>query len=121
MGILGGIRIPNEAAVAINAHANYLLYPFSTIAGIIIDPIAATVLVLEPQIAPKKRHASTETTPKPPSTKPTRLFASLIKRLEIPPNSINFPASIKKGIARRGKESLAVKKRCIAAIKGIPW
>lgn len=46
--------MPIEPEIADNALAKPLSYPCFAIAGIKIDPIAATVAVPEPEIAAKK-------------------------------------------------------------------
>src|SRR6056297_2283419 len=55
-------------------------------------------------MAAKKVHATIETAAKPPLICPTRVLARLTILLETPPLSIIAPASMKKGIARSGKE-----------------
>ncbi|MPM95263.1 hypothetical protein SDC9_142417 [bioreactor metagenome] len=80
-------------------------------AGIIIDPMAAVVAAPEPDIAAKNIQATIDTRPRPPDIQPIRVFAKLINLLDIPPLSIRLPASIKKGTAIKGKESVAVKRR----------
>ncbi len=76
--------------------------------GIIIPPMAETVAALEPEMAPKKPEASTVITLSAPGTQPISAFAKEIMRFEMPPLSMMPPASIKKGTAMKGKESMAV-------------
>jgi hypothetical protein len=88
-------------------------------AGIIIDPIAATVAGLEPEIAAKNIQVTIATSAKPPVIEPTILFARLINRRDIPPPSIKEPAIIKKGIAIKGKDDTAVNIRWATTKRGI--
>lgn len=53
--ILGGIIVPREPEIADSAPEKDLSYPSAIIAGIRIEPTAATVAVPEPDIAAKKR------------------------------------------------------------------
>ena len=100
IGIEGGMRIPKDPAEAVSAPAKCLSYPLLTIAGTIIDPIAATVAGEDPEMAAKNIHERTVTIPNPPSTLPITLIAKLTMRLDIPPDSIRKPARINSGIAR---------------------
>ena len=70
-----------------------------------MEPIAAVVAAAEPDSAPKNAEATTITWARPPAIQPTRQSAKRTIRLDIPPTSISFPASMKKGIAIRVKES----------------
>jgi hypothetical protein len=67
--------------------------------------MADTVAGAEPESAAKKVLASTVTRASPPAIAPTRLSANSTSRLDIPPDPIRFPAYIKNGIARSGKDS----------------
>jgi hypothetical protein len=78
-------------------------------AGIMIEPIAAVSAAVEPEIPEKKISETIETMPKPFLKWPTKARARLTSRREIPPVSIKDPARMKKGTARRGKESEPVK------------
>ncbi len=52
-GTLGGIKIPNVPPAATSPKEYFLSYPAASIAGIIIEPIAAAVAGEEPEIAAK--------------------------------------------------------------------
>ena len=73
-----------------------------------MEPMAATVAVEEPETAPKKKHARIVTRPRLPVTRPTRLFATATRRLERPPASITEPATIKNGMAIMVKFAVCV-------------
>ncbi len=66
IGTDGGIRMPSVPPDAVMPPANAGEYPWRTIAGIMIEPIAATVGGPEPEIAAKNMHASTVTMARPP-------------------------------------------------------
>src|SRR6056297_1955795 len=68
-----------------------------------IVPIAATVAIAEPLIAPKNIQVNTVTIPKPPVKCPTIELDRLINLFDNPPPSIKAPAKMKKGIAISGK------------------
>ena len=82
-----------------------LSYPARTIAGIMMEPMATTVAGAEPEIAAKNMQAMIAMIPRPPWMWPTKAVAKSIRRLEMPPRSINAPATIKSGMASRGNES----------------
>ena len=69
-----------------------------------MDPMAATVAGPEPVKAAKIAQLNTVTTPNPPGSQPSRLFAQSVKRLEIPPKSIRLPTRINRGTASKVKE-----------------
>jgi len=89
-----------------------LPYPFLTIAGIIIEPIAATVAGPDPEIAAKNAQAITVTVASPPVNEPIKTFATLTILFDNPPVSIKLPASIKNGTAINGNESTAINDPC---------
>ena len=64
-----------------------------------------TVAGAEPDRAAKNMEARTVTWPRPPLKPRTRLLERLMSFSERPPNFMRLPASIKKGMAMRGKES----------------
>ncbi len=64
--ILGGISIPNAPPDAATADEKPFPYPLSIIAGIITEPIAATVAGPDPEIAAKKAQAAIVTVANPP-------------------------------------------------------
>ncbi|MPM53981.1 hypothetical protein SDC9_100753 [bioreactor metagenome] len=88
-------------------------------AGIMDVPIAETVAGPEPEIAAKNMQAKMVTMPSPPVISPIRLLAKSTIFLEIPPSDIKLPASIKKGMAKSGKESKAAKEYCVIMITGM--
>jgi len=108
IGILGGMIIPKIPDAATSATEKFLSYPFSSMAGIIIEPMEATVAGADPDIAPKNMHVTTVTIAKPPVNCPISESQKPTRRLERPPPSINAPERIKPGIASRGKESHVV-------------
>ena len=106
IGILGGITTPKVPAEAATAPAASLGYPFSFIRGTVIPPIAATVAGLDPEMAPKKADATTAILASFPGCLLTKVAIKSIKRFDIPPFSIIFPARIKKGTAINVKLSV---------------
>ena len=64
--ILGGITVPREPDIAERALENPASYPWATMAGIRMDPMAATVAVPDPEMAAKNKAATTATYPSPP-------------------------------------------------------
>ncbi|BAQ11630.1 hypothetical protein OXB_3161 [Bacillus sp. OxB-1] len=105
--------MPSPPPEADTAAENPGSYPFLTIAGNMMVPIAATVAGEEPERAAKKKQATIVTSAKPPVKGFIKEFAKVINRLESPPVSIKEPAKMKNGIAIRGKESSAVKALCV--------
>jgi hypothetical protein len=73
-----------------------------------IPPIVAVVAYAEPEIMPKKAHATIEIITRLPVTQLKRLFANITSRFDIPPFNINSPATKKNGSASKGKESFAL-------------
>lgn len=68
-------------------------------------PTADTVATAEPEIAAKNIQTIMVTIPSPPVMCPIKHSKKLTKRFAIPPPLIRLPASIKKGMAKRGNES----------------
>ena len=99
--------MPIAPALAIRAEEKPLSYPALTIAGIRMDPSAATVAGPEPEIAAKKQQVTTPTIAKPPVICPTQTSANLIKRLDTPAASMTTPARMKKGIASNANFAVA--------------
>src|SRR5476649_2116082 len=64
--IEGGTRMPSAPDVVITPAPKRLGKPCSTIAGRMIEPIAATVATLEPQMAANSAQAVTPAKPRPP-------------------------------------------------------
>ena len=67
-------------------------------AGMSMEPTAATVAVPEPDIAAKKRATTIITYPRPPYTEPINILATFINRFDIPPSSIAVPARTNRGM-----------------------
>jgi len=67
--------------------------------------MAAVVAGPEPEMAPKNIQATTVAVPRPPVVWPMSLLATLTSRLDNPPVSIREPASMKQGMATRGRDS----------------
>jgi hypothetical protein len=83
------------------------------------EPMAETVAGPDPEMAAKNMQETTVTMASPPTMKFTRLSAKPTRRFEMPPYPIRDPASMKKGMARRGKESSPVKQVCAIIVRGI--
>jgi hypothetical protein len=88
-------------------------------AGIMMEPMAAVSAAVDPEIPEKKISDTMETIPNPFLKWPTKAWARLTSLIEIPPVSIKAPARIKKGTAKRGKESQPVKIFCGTMIRGM--
>ena len=67
----------------------------------------------EPEMAAKNIQASVVTIPSPPVIHPSSVSQKLTIRLATPPLLIRFPASMKNGMAIRGKESTPVMAFCV--------
>ncbi|OPZ50011.1 MAG: hypothetical protein BWY92_01141 [Firmicutes bacterium ADurb.BinA052] len=104
---LGGITTPRPPAPATSDAVKPLPYPLRTISGSTIDPTAATVATPDPETAPKKQLAATETAASPPVMCPISALASFIRR-GVLPLSIRLPASMNSGRANRGNESMPI-------------
>ncbi len=88
----------------VTAAANAREYPFSFMAGIRIDPRAATSATAEPLISAKKSDALIVTMDRPPLMNPTTAEAKAIRRRLMPDAFMIAPARMKSGIAIRGNE-----------------
>ena len=84
------------------AAANAPGYPFYFIAGIKIEPNAATSATADPEISAKNIEVAILIILKPPLINPTRAEAKAINLLEIPALFIIDPAKINSGIAING-------------------
>lgn len=73
----------------------------------------------EPEMAAKNIQASVVTIPSPPVIHPSSVSQKLTIRLATPPLLIRFPASMKNGMAIRGKESTPVIAFCVIRAKGV--
>ena len=102
MGIDGGIIIAKEADDEVTAAANAPGYPFFFIAGIRIEPKAATSATAEPEISAKNIEVAILIMLRPPLINPTRAEANAINLLDIPALFIIEPARINNGIAING-------------------
>ena len=99
----GGIITARDADEEVTAAAKAAGYPFFFIAGIKMDPSAATSATAEPEISAKNMEVAILIILNPPLTKPTKAEAKAIKRLEIPDVFMIAPAKINNGIAINGK------------------
>ena len=72
------------------------------------DPTAEVVATAEPEMAAKNMQVMVVTMLRPPVIRPIKVSKKFRMRLAMPPPLIRLPASIKKGMAIRGKESTPV-------------
>ena len=70
--------------------------------------MAEVVATAEPEMAAKIIQARVVTMPRPPVIQPNSVSQKLTIRLATPPLLIRLPASMKNGMAIRGKESTPV-------------
>jgi hypothetical protein len=98
---LGGITTDIPAPDAMIDAEKECRYPEDIMAGMSIEPKAATVAGPDPDIAPQKTATKTDIIPKPPGMGPIRSFANFTMPFETPVFSIMSPVIMKKGIARR--------------------
>jgi len=103
MGIEGGMIMAMVAEEDVTAAANPLGYPLRFMAGMRIDPRAATSATAEPDISAKNMEAATLTMARPPLIKPNNAEAKAINRREMPEVFMMAPAKMNKGIASNGK------------------
>ena len=108
IGMLGGMMMPIVEAVALTAPANWDLYPCFCMAGIRMEPRAEQSATDEPEMPPMIMLETTVTLASPPRRWPTSARARLMMRWARPPAPIRFPASMKNGMATKGKESTLV-------------
>src|SRR5699024_462007 len=101
---LGGIIGPTTDAEAVSTTLKSVLYPFCSIAGIIVEPIAAVSAAPEPDIPAIIILAKIFTCANPPLKCPTTDSAKFNKRIVIPALFIISPANIKNGMAINVKE-----------------
>ena len=73
--------------------------------GMISDPIAAVSAIADPEMPPKSRQETTQTTPSPPGMKPKRVAAKATMRLPTPPLESSSPPKMNNGTAIRMKGS----------------
>src|SRR5690554_6010824 len=103
--MLGGMMIPNEPDAHMSPTANRFSYFASSIDGIMIPPIAATVAGALPERAAKNIDEMTPVIGRPPLVQPMSFLAKSISRFETPPFNMMSPAKMKNGIAMRANES----------------
>ena len=72
-------------------------------AGMRIEPIAATSATAEPEISAKNMEAAMLTMASPPRMKPSMAEARAIRRWEMPLAFMIAPARMNMGIAKSGK------------------
>ena len=99
MGIDGGIITARVEADEVTAAAKSAEYPERFIAGMRIDPKAATSATADPEISAKKSDAPMVTIDKPPRTKPISAEVNAISRREMPVAFITAPARMNNGMA----------------------
>ena len=95
---------PTVPAAATVAAVKDFLYPFFSISGTMIPPIAAVVAGHDPEIAAKIIEEPTETIASPPVKRLKKRFTKSTSFFDNPPAVIRFPARMKNGIAIRGNE-----------------
>ena len=104
MGIEGGMITASVAELDVTAAAKATGYPFFFIAGIRIEPSAATSATAEPEISAKKSEAEIDTIARPPRMNPNTADANAMSRCEMPDEFMIAPARMKSGIAINGNE-----------------
>src|SRR5207302_10033316 len=72
MGMLGGMMMASDAATDVSPAVNAGGYPFCTMAGMMMLPIAATSATAEPEISAKNIDEAKLTMPNPPRLCPPR-------------------------------------------------
>src|SRR4030067_1133899 len=68
--MLGGMMIATDAVTDVSAAVKAGVYPFFTIAGMMMLPSAATSATAEPEISAKNIESTTLTMDSPPRTRP---------------------------------------------------
>ena len=81
-------------------------------AGMVREPMAATVAGPEPEMAAKNIEVPMAARAIPPGKEPSSSSARFKRRLESPPAPMKTPAAIKNGMAMIGKLSIEVKAIC---------
>tara|TARA_S200000501_G_scaffold55084_1_gene45204 strand:- start:62 stop:601 length:540 start_codon:yes stop_codon:yes gene_type:complete len=94
--------IAKDADEDVTAAANAPGYPFFFIAGIRIDPNAATSATADPEISAKNIEVAILIMLRPPLINPTSAEAKAINLLDMPALFIIEPARINNGIAIKG-------------------
>src|SRR5947199_153263 len=72
MGMLGGMMMASDAATDVSPAVNAGGYPFCTMAGMMMLPIAATSATAEPEISAKNIDEATLTMSSPPRGRQAR-------------------------------------------------
>ncbi len=103
IGIDGGMITASVAADDIAAAASGAGYPFDFIAGIRIEPSAATSATAEPEISAKNSDEPIDTWASPPRIQPNSADANAISRREMPDAFMIAPARMNSGMASSGK------------------
>ena len=103
IGMDGGMITARVAEEDVTAAAKGAGYPFFFMAGIRIEPSAATSATAEPEISAKNMEVTILTMESPPLMKPTKAEAKAISRREMPEVFMIAPAMMKSGMARSGK------------------
>jgi len=103
----GGTRMPIAEAAATTLTACSGRYPARVMGGIIVEPMAETSAIVEPEMPEKMYSAMTTAMARPPRIQPTSAWAKTTSRTAMPPVSMSAPARMKSGMARRTNESTA--------------
>src|ERR671930_2278108 len=99
----GGMITASVAAEDSRAAANASGYPLFRIAGMRIEPSAATSATAEPEISAKNMDVAIPTMARPPRTNPNTDDAKAMSRREMPQAFMMEPARMKSGMASSGK------------------
>ena len=94
---------PRQAAVQVRAAATPSSYPAFFMAGSITTPMATAVATAAPEIAAKMAQARMVAWPRPPRIWPRSVRAKFTRSGVRPPSFMRLPASMNRGMARRGK------------------
>ena len=116
---LGGMRTAWTAVVTVSAIAKFFVYPFFSMAGIMIDPREETSATAEPEMPPKNMLSTQLIIASPPRIRPTKRLAKLTSRSAILPSLMIWPARMKNGIAISGIDSIPLTIRWAMIIRSI--
>ena len=120
MWMLGGMRIPMAAEAHRMEADSSAEYPLRFIEGIRSEPTAATSAVADPEMPENRISVTTTTCPRPPRIRPTITMARSTMRWEMPEVSMSAPPRMKRGTARRMKESTPASIRWGITLRGTP-
>ena len=103
MIMLGGMIGPQVEALAITPAASWAEYPSLTMAGIRIPPMQDEHACAEPVMPPKNMLDTMPAWARLPGSRPISSMAKRMSFSVMPPRFMISPASIKNGIASRGR------------------